>query len=112
MGRKWPSLKELLEYFEAKTSKLPKSSDLHFLKGLLPHIERLPQDEKVKFQRGAMDPVTNIYDERAFRSLSSSLLSHDSSRAQSLNSDTASHLQLSIIHNKIAFPGGGYWRSE
>jgi hypothetical protein len=46
------------------SSKPPEFSDLHFVKGLLPHIEGFSQQEKIKFQKGVLDLLTNIYDKR------------------------------------------------
>jgi hypothetical protein len=58
----------ILEYFLATSNKPPKSSDLHFLRGLLPHTEGLSQQEKLKiseFQKGILNLILNIYKERA-----------------------------------------------
>jgi hypothetical protein len=54
-----------VEYFGANSNKPPESSDLHFFKGLLPHIEGFLQQEKLKFQKVVLDLISNIYEERA-----------------------------------------------
>jgi hypothetical protein len=74
----------------ANSNKPPESSDLHFLKGLLSHIEGLSQQEKLKFQKGILNLISNIYNERASDHWVP-VFSHDSSGALSLNHNAASH---------------------
>jgi hypothetical protein len=52
--------KRNLEHSEAKSNKTPGCSHLHFFKGLWPHSEGFSLKEKLKFQKGVLDLLTNI----------------------------------------------------
>ncbi|XP_067005315.2 uncharacterized protein [Anabrus simplex] len=54
---------------EAESSKSTDSPDLHFFKGLLPHVEGFSLQEKLTFQKGVLEVISNIYDQRSSRTV-------------------------------------------
>jgi hypothetical protein len=102
--------KRTLQYYEAKANKPPESPDLYFFKSLLPYVEGFSRQQKLKFQKGVLDLITDICSESSSThpstptSVHSSVSSpafHDSRAAEPLNPDSATESPVTQIttHN-------------
>jgi hypothetical protein len=101
--------KRTLQHYEAKVNKPPESPGLCFFKSLLPYGEGFSRKQKLKFQNGVLDLITDICGESSSTHPSTPTSLHSSVSslafhirgAEPLNPDSASQSPVTQIttHN-------------